>query len=457
MTATAPVTTTWQAPSGCATDAIYQVWSGAESSYIQGPLYTRGSHCFPSGYEPSPTQYYSPAWCPTGYTAACSSLSPVSLGLETETAVICCPTQLPYECPTPTPVVGVLQKQQPHLGCTTTWGASVAVFMATVVKYGKISSTTDVAELGGGITAYGIQVRFKEGDPTLPLQFANLGHTQINDSSSSSTETVSKQAVIGIAVGAAVGALLLAALTALAIILYRRNRRVNLESSSYESFRPPVPPKKPMTPSMPIGGTHGPPYELHEDTSPRASPTIYQHHKHMSMASMASMLANASKSRQPAPVELEAEVPKDRIPVSPVSPVSPLTPAGDQEYPEPSSSAHDKERYSPAPGSSSHENTFSSTSQTQQGKDKNRDSSTLSPIQQEKQPALAPPRPPSTYRHLSTYHPMSPIGPSPSPISAQALTGRTSPEASLRSPASVSSLWLERTGRVDAMPSSPWI
>lgn len=92
MTATAPVTTTWQAPSGCATDAIYQVWSGAESSYIQGPLYTRGSHCFPSGYEPSPTQYYSPAWCPIGYTAACSSLSPVSLGLETETAVICCPT-----------------------------------------------------------------------------------------------------------------------------------------------------------------------------------------------------------------------------------------------------------------------------------------------------------------------------------------------------------------------------
>jgi hypothetical protein len=55
--------------------------------------------------------------------------------------------------------------------------------MATVVKYGEISSTTDVAELGGGITAYGIQVRFKEGDPTLPLQFANPVSVYIIDCS----------------------------------------------------------------------------------------------------------------------------------------------------------------------------------------------------------------------------------------------------------------------------------
>lgn len=95
MAVAGPLTTTFRAPSSCATATaqLYQVWSGADSSYVQGPLYTADSDCFPSGYDPAPTNYYSPGWCPHGYSAACSSLASVST--ETETAVICCPT---YVC-----------------------------------------------------------------------------------------------------------------------------------------------------------------------------------------------------------------------------------------------------------------------------------------------------------------------------------------------------------------------
>jgi hypothetical protein len=92
MTVVGPLTTRFRAPSSCTAvpTQIYQVWSASESSYIEGPLFTQGSDCFPSGYDPAPTNYYSPGACPHGYTAACSSLASVSA--ETETAVICCPT-----------------------------------------------------------------------------------------------------------------------------------------------------------------------------------------------------------------------------------------------------------------------------------------------------------------------------------------------------------------------------
>ena len=92
MTVVGPLTTTFRAPSSCTTTTpqLYQVRSGTESSYVEGPLFTAGSNCFPSAYDPAPTNYYSPGWCPYGYTPACSSFASVSTA--TETAVICCPT-----------------------------------------------------------------------------------------------------------------------------------------------------------------------------------------------------------------------------------------------------------------------------------------------------------------------------------------------------------------------------
>lgn len=107
MTVVGPLTSTFRAPSSCATSAtqLYQVRSGTASSYVQGPLYTSGSDCFPSGYDPSPTNYYSPGWCPYGYTTACSSLASVTS--QTETAVICCPTYVEF----PREVTWTISKQ----------------------------------------------------------------------------------------------------------------------------------------------------------------------------------------------------------------------------------------------------------------------------------------------------------------------------------------------------------
>lgn len=92
MTVVGALTTIFRAPSSCTTNApqLYQVWSEQESHYVEGPLFTQDSDCYPSGYDPAPTNYYSPGWCPYGYTTGCSSLA--STGTVTETAVICCPT-----------------------------------------------------------------------------------------------------------------------------------------------------------------------------------------------------------------------------------------------------------------------------------------------------------------------------------------------------------------------------
>lgn len=94
MSNAGPLTTTFTAPSSCATaTGLYQIWSSDSSSYHyeQGPLATMAA-CFPSGYDSgAKQQYYSPGLCPSGYTAACSSTEVVS-ATATETAYTCCPT-----------------------------------------------------------------------------------------------------------------------------------------------------------------------------------------------------------------------------------------------------------------------------------------------------------------------------------------------------------------------------
>lgn len=93
MTVIGPLTSTFQAPSSCTTSGphIYQIWTGKESRYEQGPLFTEGSNCFPSSYDISPEKYYSPGICPQGYTAACTRTNPIQT-TAAETALICCPT-----------------------------------------------------------------------------------------------------------------------------------------------------------------------------------------------------------------------------------------------------------------------------------------------------------------------------------------------------------------------------
>jgi len=122
-----PLTTVFRAPSTCTTTLpqIFQVHAGAGDSssdddqpqyhYVQGPLYTPGSDCFPTGYDASPSNYYSPGFCPHGYTEACTRTEPVAKTRadEQETAFICCPTYVAPSSPPPLPSAdGNRERQQ---------------------------------------------------------------------------------------------------------------------------------------------------------------------------------------------------------------------------------------------------------------------------------------------------------------------------------------------------------
>lgn len=75
---------------------VFKVYPTLSSFYLlQGP--PEQTTCYPSGYSKAVTgtaePYYSPALCPTGFTAACQSTNTVTGEGKTaeETVVTCCP------------------------------------------------------------------------------------------------------------------------------------------------------------------------------------------------------------------------------------------------------------------------------------------------------------------------------------------------------------------------------
>lgn len=167
MSNAGPLTTTFTAPSSCATAAgLYQIWPAADTSYYyyeQGPLLSR-TDCYPSGYDASPSQYYSPGLCPSGYTPACSSTAVVS-ATATETAYTCCPTAATYTCAGASDAL--TSSSLPYFGCTTSFGQPLVLVSVTAISNGStdlVQSTTEGA--GEGLGANSIAVRFREGDFT---------------------------------------------------------------------------------------------------------------------------------------------------------------------------------------------------------------------------------------------------------------------------------------------------
>ncbi|KAK0651516.1 hypothetical protein B0T16DRAFT_81008 [Cercophora newfieldiana] len=272
-TAIGPLTTTFKAPSSCTatTPQIYQIFTGSQYRLEQGPLFTSGSNCFPRGYDAAPNRYYSPGFCPHGYTAACTRTNSQQTK-ATETALICCPTALRYSC------LGATDEAAP--GCTTTWKGALAVIGVTVVSSGTVSRTTTISESNGGIAAHSIQVRFKDGDP-LPITKAGSSQTpSILPQTASRTLSLPTQtpsetppppaaksgvttaAAIGIGVGSAVAALLLAG--GIFLCVYLRWRKMK---KGRRMPRPRPPPKDPTCASTYTNGVVPSVFELSEDIS----------------------------------------------------------------------------------------------------------------------------------------------------------------------------------------------
>lgn len=162
MSNAGPLTTTFTAPSACATaTGLYQIWSGSDSyHYEQGPLLSRPD-CYPSGYDASPSQYFSPGLCPTGYTAACSSTHVLS-SVVAETAYTCCPTAAVYAC---ADSADTLVSGQSFLGCTTVFDQALVLASVTVVSDGTTDLLPAATEgAGSGLGANSIAVRFRSGD-----------------------------------------------------------------------------------------------------------------------------------------------------------------------------------------------------------------------------------------------------------------------------------------------------
>lgn len=235
--------TTFRPPSTCttATPQIYQIFTGREYRFEQGPLFTSGSNCFPGGYDAAPNGYYSPGFCPHGYTAACTRKDSQKTTLPVETALICCPTALRYICDGAT--------GQTPLGCTTSWTGAVAIIGVTVMTNGVVSGPATVSESNGGIAAHSIQVRFRDGDipvtkagvisqpsitpePKTGSRTISLPAQSASDTATSpaSTGGVSTATAVGIGVGSAVGALLIAGSIFLCVYLrwrkMKKGRRV---------------------------------------------------------------------------------------------------------------------------------------------------------------------------------------------------------------------------------------
>lgn len=84
------LTTTFTRPASCTqTGIMYFPIDERRYFLLQGEPAV-STECYPSGYSPERTAFYSPGICPSGYTTACSALE--TSETVTETLYTCCPT-----------------------------------------------------------------------------------------------------------------------------------------------------------------------------------------------------------------------------------------------------------------------------------------------------------------------------------------------------------------------------
>ncbi|KAH6887097.1 hypothetical protein B0T10DRAFT_563318 [Thelonectria olida] len=200
-----------------------------------GPLSTDG--CFPDRYAYARTNYYSPGICPDGYTTACSStIAAKGEGGAVETVVTCCPRN--FDC-NPSHVF----PWETTMGCASRWSNTNTFPTVTMVTRSGIDlipvSTDSVVQPWGAVNAFSVQIRFQPGDfnksghtstnaDTLPSATATVPMPTSSSDSSSASRGLSGGEVAGIAVGSAIGTLLLAATVYYLFLLRRRRQRRQL-------------------------------------------------------------------------------------------------------------------------------------------------------------------------------------------------------------------------------------
>jgi hypothetical protein len=81
--------TTTFIPSAACLSEIYIVVVDTTKKYYASLGTPNTADCFPQGWRPDPTMYFSPGICPSGYRVACTNVG--NTGSLYETTATCCP------------------------------------------------------------------------------------------------------------------------------------------------------------------------------------------------------------------------------------------------------------------------------------------------------------------------------------------------------------------------------
>ncbi|KAI0388935.1 hypothetical protein F5Y17DRAFT_451014 [Xylariaceae sp. FL0594] len=185
MTNLGPLPTTFALPPQCSRslEDIYKIYTLFPNWYylLQGSV--EQTICYPGGYTAGTSQFYSPAFCPTGFTAACQSLNPI--GTDVETIVTCCPTHALLTCRK-----SITYVWESTLGCQNAQIRSTSVTCTVNQVTDGVTAQTTYTTYPGGVNAYSIQVRHRATD------FMSSTSTSTSSSSSSSTSTSSSSLLI---------------------------------------------------------------------------------------------------------------------------------------------------------------------------------------------------------------------------------------------------------------------
>ncbi|KAN0076383.1 hypothetical protein V8E54_006525 [Elaphomyces granulatus] len=178
------LTTTFVPPSSCLTDTyLYDITPNQPYPYFYnlGPPDT--SNCFPSGWEPTTTAYFSPGVCPLGYNIACSNYN--SIGTLTETTATCCPSG--YGCYSATYYSFTGE------GCQSPILSNAIIIVTTTNAYGGGTTETTAHSGADAINAFGVIIRYQSSDFITSTTRSNSLPTSLPTSSIPSASSSSSQ------------------------------------------------------------------------------------------------------------------------------------------------------------------------------------------------------------------------------------------------------------------------
>ncbi|KAL2757382.1 hypothetical protein ACRALDRAFT_1060773 [Sodiomyces alcalophilus JCM 7366] len=334
------LTTTFVPPERC-TDRndIYNIYStvgeGVGPYQLQGPIDIR--NCYPPGYDPIRGAYFSPGICPEGFTVACSKL--VSVGALTETIHTCCPTGNRHVCISEPirKLHSTLICMSPLIGAGNSWTIDpITQLWGDETKVTSISGSIG----GAAVNAYGIEVRFQSTDfvsttessvassaeSSSVIANSNSAQSRTTIGSSQPAETAQPSpsaatpsetgsvensggdglgtgAIAGIAVGSAMGGLLIGAL--LLWLWIRRRRQRVAGAAQPDTWRPgkdkshetkPKPHELPVVNPQELATDDGSNHWRAMKPSPAYDPTPASYH---------SPAPTAQPGTSPPPLELE--------------------------------------------------------------------------------------------------------------------------------------------------------